>query len=249
MEDSFRQHVLDEVIPTLRIHDPDWSQAVGERILADILALEGPTAPIGPPPDARKLFLNKVVGHLSDIDAALLALRMAAVFCRQFPTRATYAKRGVTESAYLKYHVEHYWQELFRLRESLITLVRVVTRHAARQAQGERRRQTREHGEQIVKAVSDGFEAVSGVRGRLVHQARYRDADLDRMDTLDLILNGLEDEDRETFQHLHQAIYREKRASAADEIEAMTTSVELQIEKVYAELDRLLYPNSADAAG
>jgi hypothetical protein len=244
-ERGLAHHVLDELTPTLRLLADENRDELAKRVLADVTGQQGPTGPVGPPPTPRGVFLRNVVARLSDIDAALRSIRMAAVFCRQFPTRRTYEARGVTESAYLTYHVEHYWQELYRLRETLLGLVKIVARRAAKDARDhDERASIKRFGESLANTVEAAFEQVADFRGELVHQSRYRDDDIGRLDSLSLIMSQLDEADRQVFATLHNEIYRRKRAEAARQIESMADSLHLQIEKIYEVLDTILYGGS-----
>jgi hypothetical protein len=248
-ERGFAHHVLDELTPTLRLLAAEHREELAERVLADLTGLDRPTGPLGPPPTPRGLFLRKVVARLSDIDAALRSIRMAAVFCRQFPARRTYEAQGITESAYLTYHVEHYWQELYRLRESLLGLVKIVARQAARDARDQHERaRVKQLGDGLANGVEAAFKHVSEFRGELVHQSRYRDDDIGRLDSLNLIMTQFDDDDRQAFATLHDEIYRNKRAEAGRQIESMAHALEPQIEKIYETLDRILYGRSGPPA-
>jgi hypothetical protein len=244
-ERGFAHHVLDELTPTLRLLAVEHREELAERVLDDLTGSGGPTGPIGHPPTPRGLFLRNVVTRLSDIGAALRSIRMAAVFCRQFPARRTYEAQGITESLYLTYHVEHYWQELYRLRESLLGLVKIVARQATRDAKDlVEQASVKRRGDALANGVEAAFKDVADFRGVLVHQSRYRDDDIGRLDSLKLIMGQLDDDDRQVFAALHDDIYRSKRAEAAQQIESMAVALEPQIEKIYDALDTILYGRS-----
>jgi hypothetical protein len=63
-----------------------------------------------------------------------------------------------------------------------------------------------------------------------------------RLDSLKLIMNQLDNDDRQVFAALHDDIYRNKRA--ARQIESMADALGPQIEKIYEALDTILYGQS-----
>lgn len=240
IKSDFTSHLLDEVKPVLLQSLDDNKEAFGERFTAVLDGIEEKSTPIGPPPTPRVRFLEVLLHEIGEVEGAIRAMRMASAFSRQFPARKTYEKKGITETEYLKYHLEHYSQEIYRLREALTRLIRAIEKEASANS-------VKKRCKFLKKAVLDGFDKQAKARGILVHVERYRDTELDRMDTLRLFSKNFKDPEMLGLKVVHDAAYRSKRLKVSSDIAKSVDNIEEEVKKIYVELDLLVFPKKAQA--
>jgi len=240
----FTARVLDELQPHFEslLDDVELRQAFGERLIAEMRGEAVSGEPIGRAMTDRQKLLARLLKQISLLNGLIEAVAMAAIFVRQFPYRETNEARGITKVAYLRYHYEHYLQDVYRIREALVTTVDVVRKDAVRSAPSkDTGRLAREHLDGVKKAILDAFDHVAGQRGRIVHEERYDDSELSRMDSLNFYPELIASDLFEGLEVVHEEAYRGKRAKVAREIERWQGELEKVIEAVFAELEPFVF--------
>jgi hypothetical protein len=91
---------------------------------------------------------------------------------------------GVPPEEYFRYHVNAYLQEWYILRERMIMYCTKIWRFYGKQSDATI---VKDVMELLIKAVEDSLSDLVDVRGSHVHQLRYDDADLMRLDMASLV--------------------------------------------------------------
>jgi len=143
---------------------------------------------------ARDLFLRfcEILGSVENLANIELYIRRAP-------------RTGVSKAAYLRYHVENYLAELYVLRERLLAYSTLISRrykHDYRLA--EIKPVIAFHRELVLESL----RGLSKARGRHVHERRFDDEDLDRLNLFDIVRKG-----DDTFAPAFEIVYREVRSS------------------------------------
>jgi hypothetical protein len=139
----------------------------------------------GPKQLDRKLtpsdvFFSKLATGFREIYDSYYSLLDIEVYIRRFP----YPNTKVSKTRYLAYHMENYLNEVYMLKERLISYCTVVGRlyrndHTLRDPKKAMK--------DLSGIVQKSLKAITDTRGTHVHSARLTDEDLDRLSSLGLI--------------------------------------------------------------
>jgi hypothetical protein len=146
---------------------------------------------------------NKLFRPLSEIINTIEAIENIAIYARSFP----YKRQGISQAIYLKYHIENYLNELYLLKNRLISYLKVIDKSYKR---SKRYEQVAKSIGPLYSLVGNILEGYIKVRGTHVHQYRYSDNDFNRLSTLELLSRG-EEEFSKIIKNLYNDAYRETR--------------------------------------
>lgn len=159
---------------------------------------------VNPKISPKEYFIaNKLFRPLSEIINTIEAIENIAIYARSFP----YKRQGISQAIYLKYHIENYLNELYLLKNRLISYVKLIDKSYKR---SKRYEQVAKSILPLHSLVTDILERYIKVRGAHVHQYRYSDEDFNRLSTLELLSRGEEDFSK-IMQNLYNDAYRETR--------------------------------------
>jgi hypothetical protein len=96
---------------------------------------------------------------------------------------------GLTPGQCVRLNVECYLNEIYILQQRLLQYLSIVYKQARRVASRQESTQVQETVRDLKKGVHQVFGQISAVRGSHVHQWRYDDEDLSRVDSLEDLVN------------------------------------------------------------
>jgi len=156
---------------------------LGQVAFNSLFNLDGPKTVSKKPPEKSIFIVNKLFKPFSEILNSIEAIENISVFIRSFP----YKKQNISRVHYLKYHIENYLNELYILRNRLISYLKIIER-------AYRKSNNYSHIERTLKPVynfiSSAFKGYTEIRGIHVHQNRYSDDDISRLSSLELLSRG-----------------------------------------------------------
>lgn len=119
----------------------------------------------------------------TEISASHDRLNERAGYLTHIPSSRHLRFYRVTDTSWLRYHIEMYMQEVYILENRLQTFLRRLQRRARRvgDTNGER------FVNSLLKMIQTGFSNVRTTRGRHGHRSRMYDTDLRDLDTLSLL--------------------------------------------------------------
>jgi hypothetical protein len=183
-------------------------------MMNSILGLEGPKSCDRNTSPYEKFVADKLFRPFNEIMQTIESIRNIGVYARSFP----YKRQGISRATYLKYHVENYLNELYLLKNRLITYLKAIDRSYKKSDIAEHVSKTIAP---LYTFVSDTLKNYIEVRGAHVHQHRYSDDDFDRLSTLELLtLGGRVDKFGTTMTHLSDRAYSEIRKKWVAKISA-----------------------------
>lgn len=175
----------------------------------------------GPTELSRKLsrdeqYFRAAMNHCREIERAADSIRDITVFIRRFP----YSGTGVSRVRYLRHNIESYLQDVYILRERLNSFLPVLKKkfRFAPQAGDISDRLDGLH-----QFVESTMKSMLAARSYHVHEYRYNEPDLDRLDTLELLV---ESSPEQVFDGYYQAEYRRIRRRWAATISASVESMD-----------------------
>lgn len=166
------------------------NKELGQAAFNSLFNLDGPKT-VSKKPSEKSIFIaNKLFKPFSEILNSIEAIENISLFIRSFP----YKKQDISMVHYMKYHIENYLNELYILKNRLISYLKIVER-------AYRKSDNYSHIEKTLKPVynfiSSAFEGYTEIRGIHVHQNRYSDDDISRLSSLELLSRG--DSKQENF--------------------------------------------------
>jgi hypothetical protein len=150
---------------------------LGEAIWNDLFELDGPTN-IDRQINPSELFLGKVLHGLLEISLSAQNLQDIAIYISTFP----YRNKSVTKPAYLRYHVENYFEKMYILKERLVKYLRIIDKSYKKDQIYKPAHLKIEH---LSESVEKSLESFTKIRGQHIHRNRFHDEDLNRLDVLD----------------------------------------------------------------
>ena len=161
----------------------DTKRDLKQVIFNTIFDKKGPRVISTTIPDKSLFIGNKLFRGFSEIYTTVESLRNIEKYVRRFP----YRDMRISRLDYLKYHIESYLNEVYILKERMVTYNKVIARAYRKSENAE---QVKKELAQSSKLVSDSLKNIVEVRGTHVHEHRYTDPDLDRLSTLELLSNS-----------------------------------------------------------
>jgi hypothetical protein len=218
---------LDRLVKELRMED--WSRAskkvLGQRIIRNYLGTEQPgdTEPLEKMTD-RQLFSREIFGEFHEIEGAKFRVEQSVKFLRNL-------RPGRTRAETVSYHVEKHFEELYIFRERVIAWLRRLERLSRKRRLAGHTQWLRD----IQGVVHRVLEGAVRVRSTHIHRGRFRDDDIERVGSLDLIVlvGG---------QHLFEPIRRAQTQRALKKWREVTAGNLQAVENMMSTLLDVLEP-------
>jgi len=215
--------------PVLETHKNEAAQ-VTWNLLYD---LDGPTI-IDRTPSARERYVARLFRGMCEITRCFETLADIAVYINRFPYRGT----AVTEVRYLRYHVENYFQDLYILRERLVSYLNVVTRSFARETDAS---EIKLKVNSLSSLVRGALESMVQVRDAHVHEYRIDPDDLWRLDELSLLVRAGSKDISEHFAEYYRSAYKSVRKKWRQTVMANNEQLGVLLDKCGSVLVDILF--------
>lgn len=204
------------------------NKELSEVLMNTILGEKGPRVVSQKPSPRSVFFANKLFRPLGEIIESLSNIHNIAIYIKTFP----YRRQGVSRVAYLRYHIESYYEEIYILKERLIAYLTTVTRAYRKSGYAKTVEETLAP---LFSTVSDTLKAYVDRRGAHVHLTRYYDDDIERLSTLEL-LSSQQGELAESLAPLYHETYRQVRRTwhqrIKSDLAALENLIDLYFERV-----------------
>lgn len=196
-----------------------------------------PSSCAEPPDTHRKLepkedHVNKLFFLLMEIKQSVESIRNIAFYVRRFP----YARARIKKSAYLRYHVENYLNELYILQERLKAFTTVISRLYKNDSQS---RQIASAAKGINRHFKISLNGIVRARGFHVHHYRFDDDDFSRLTLLEILSEASDD-----YKCSYEVVYYAVRIAKRAWIEATNNSIEQLLDIYFRDLKKLLFDNT-----
>jgi len=156
---------------------------VGHERLVEALTAAWESKPFDLPElTGEELFYMEVGRRFWEVRASFEALRQIPVYLRFFPRYRTWARHGITRIRYLRHHIERYLEENYVLRERVEAFLDWLGK-----ALGEAQlAESASAVAQVKKKFLRSTKKLARDRGMHVHEKRYSDEELRRIEAIDL---------------------------------------------------------------
>ena len=210
-------------------------QKLGVAFLNELFDQEGPRT-VGIAATREDIFFDRFYRGFREIDESYENLVDAA---ETYVGRYPFGRTRVSRVRYIRYVIESYLNELYVLKERLIAYFSVL---------GRLYRGTTHHGE-ILRAtrplfgnVRDVLKEIIDLRGSHVHQTRFKDQNLSRLNTIEFF-NSLVEEDEEWFKVWCDVQYREIRNDWKKSLKEMNKVVKALLDSCFESLYPVIFDN------
>lgn len=127
------------------------------------------------------------VGYL-EIFESFEKLEDIIIYIRNFP----YSGTKITKSKYISYHIENYFSEIYILKNRMISYIQTIQKIYLRSGRSEL---VKSRLSLLSKDILFLFEKISEIRGKHVHKERFSDIGLAKLNSIELILYGENDDE------------------------------------------------------
>jgi len=213
-----------EMTSVLRPDEMVKNEELRQAVMNTLLDEDG-SRTVSTPPQPKDLFVGyKLFKGFHEIHTALECLKNIEIYIRRFPFKNT----RVTKLDYLKYNIENYLNEIYVLKERMISYSKTVVR-------AYQKSENSQNVESLLKeaslAVSESLKSIVETRGSHVHSSRYTDKDIDRLSSIDLMCKSNDPSFREVFEELHDTVYYEIRKKWVSTIKKGNSDIEVVVDR------------------
>lgn len=224
---------------TFAIVTKEHKEELGQTILNSLLDDQGPKH-INRISSPKEKYFRKVFDAFSEIHSSYQALRDIEIYINRFP----YSSASVTKPRYLRYHIENYFSEVYLLKKRLLAFLTSI---------GRGYRKDKRHAtilaatRPLFKLISESLEGVVITRGRHVHEKRYSDPKIERLELMELLSKGAGEDD--LLPHLrpyYQVEYRRIRSEWKVQIKRNNEAVNLLLAAYSEVVSGVLFPEEGN---
>lgn len=172
--------VIGELRQVAGLENIGSNKELGEAIINTVFDIEGPRA-VASVPSQRSMFVaNKLFRPFGEIIESLTSIQNIAIYINSFP----YRRQGISQVAYLRYHIESYYEELYILNLRLIAYLKIISRAYRKAANAET---IEGRMDALSLFITETLQPHVKRRGAHVHVVRYTDHEIDRLSTIELL--------------------------------------------------------------
>lgn len=201
--DKFQSYLFREVRAIIEPIKEQHMEELGQTLWNELFDLEGKRV-VDRDLSQRELFFREVFYRFIEIHASYIALKDIEVYIGRFP----YSKDNISKVRNLHYSISNYMNEMYILKERLSAYLKKIGRLYRKDR---RHQKILKSTRGIFKMVSNTLSGITRTRGIHVHQLRYTDKDLDRLNTLELLVQTDSIDFFEQFPDFYEFEYRNVR--------------------------------------
>lgn len=187
----------------------------------------------------------KIIGGYSEISSSLRTLEDIEIYITSFP----YRNKRITKLRNLKYHIENYFSELYILRGRLNTYLNKISKSFKKDKKCQ---SIVSFTNSFMITIDKTFSVAIKIRGRHVHEYRFQDNEIIRLETLELLKLVDDSEINSVLSAQFKFDYILQRKKWKQNLKTMNRIFKiflddfggLLVAHLFDEENRLIYPNS-----
>ena len=184
------------------LDEPEYKSKIEESLASTLWGRESNTAN-GFHHTPIDLFVsNKLFRPFSEIAESYGSLLSIRAYINSFPFRNS----SISRVSYLRYHIENYLNEIYVLKERLVSFLKVISRAYKSSPEYPAIFKITES---LRSLTEESFKPYVKVRGSHIHQYRYNDSDVSRLSSLDLLMKGSDEEFTRIIKGIFKLAYSE----------------------------------------
>jgi len=195
------------------------------------------------PPQHPKLtrdehFAIKLFRGFTEINACIERLKDCETYISRFPFKGT----RVSRAAYLQHVVETHLHELYILRERLMAYAIHIRRLYRRDTNAA---VVAEITSLLEQYVSTAFASFTSVRGSHVHQSRYANDDIERLELIAILQHGQDKQFGNAIRILGRTAISETQTKLKEQAKKWNSTVAKVLEEYFKVLLQLVFTSDA----
>ena len=179
---KFKKLMMDTATEIMTPSFENYSKELGEALMNSLLDTNGPTV-INRPLTKKEIYFGKIYFGFNEIFSSVQALKDIEVYISTFP----YKNKNITKPRYLRYNIENYFNEIYLLKERLISYGAIIDRCYRKDINYITIK------DRIKILVEDSLKNIVDTRGRHVHKYRFQTKNIERLELMDLLSSSMED--------------------------------------------------------
>lgn len=233
----FLSSMTDSIVPIVRRMNDAGSDDAGASLMASLFGEPEPKRKAGQPKLSRdEHFATKMFRSFREIHTCIERLKDCQTYVSRFPFNGT----RVTRSAYLQCMVEVHLHEIYTLHERLQAWLTQIARAYKSDTRGP-----------AVKKLTDLLSArttemlrpLLGVRGQHVHEWRYHNPDISRLELIDLLASSPSDDFSKAIKILRRSATNETHRRLKRQAQTWNSLTFELLELVLSHLSQVLFSN------
>lgn len=242
--EKYFEMIMEEMTSILRLEEMLKNEEMKQAMMNTLFDEDGPRS-ISTQPKPKGLFVANILFRgFSEIFNAVECLKKIEIYTRRFP----FSNTSVSKLDYLKYNVENYLNEIYVLKERMISYSKTITRAY--------RKSNNSHNVEVILkeasiTVSGALKNIVETRGAHVHSIRFTDSDIDRLSSIELMCKSENKDFREVFEDLYKEAYVKTRKKWVIMIKQNNTNIEkllddycLKLTKAISNGENIVYPSN-----
>ena len=206
---------------------------LGAALKNDIFDLDGPRE-VNRIYAPHEYLIAKHFRSYLEINRSIQTLEDIEFYVRRFPFQKTHIKC----ESYLQFHIECYFSELYILRERLTTYFKLVQRLYRKEPKIQ---EVNKICTAAQDAVDDALRGVTTVRSSHVHQERFTDKEIERLDILALLANAPDQQLSEVAANYYKEVYRAIKKKWSTRIKTDIGSIKKLLDVVFGALHPIIF--------
>lgn len=232
--ERFGELAVDKVKPLIKkgMHQKELEQAVSDSI-------EGITRtpkPLSLPEE--EAFYRDIFWRFGEINKSLETLEHISVFINSFRKSKAYREAGITDTIHLRYHIEHYLEEIY----ILLLRVRAFMNWLSRKFKKEGRIRESLFVSELKKAFENVTNNLESVRGDHVHQARYDDNILNVSTLFEIVSSG----DDKEMKVAAIISYKRAKKEWSERIKKNNKALKESLDAIFEALIPIVFPSAKE---
>ncbi|MGO8762872.1 MAG: hypothetical protein ACLP2P_02470 [Desulfobaccales bacterium] len=174
--EKFKKLMFDNAKDILIPSFKDYSKELGEALWNSLHNIDGPTV-INKPLNKKEIYFGKIFFGFNEIFSSIQALKDIEVYIGTFP----YKNKQITKIRYLNYNIENYFNEIYLLKERLLSYVTIIDRCHKKNIYYIAIK------DKIKILVEESLKNIVYTRSRHVHKHRFEAKNIERLKLMDLL--------------------------------------------------------------
>jgi hypothetical protein len=176
---KFKTLIMDAAKKILEPSFENHSKELGEALKNSLFDMNGPTV-VNKPLNKKEIFFGKIFHGFTEIFSSIQALKDIEIYISSSP----YKNNKISKPRFLRYNIENYFNEMYLLRERLISFATIVGRcykHDDRRIIISHKTNT------LLEIVDDSLKNIIDLRGKHVHKRRFEAKNIERLELMNLL--------------------------------------------------------------
>ncbi len=238
--DKFQHGILEIAkVYILPLVEGDQKADFGQAFKNHLLDLDGPKE-VKTKRTGRKTFALKLFYGFTEIASSLETLDDIAVFVGRFPFQRT----RITKERYLQFHVECYIAEIYLLQQRLESYLTLLERQYKRDP---RLPALSKLCAALRATIKKALESVIQTRGSHIHEARFKDNDIDRLRGIGLLARNGKDELAKAMHIFYKIEHARIRKRWKDQIAGNNQAIRKLLDAYFDGLYVIMFDSKTNA--